>query len=86
MVDADGTYMLHGVRVRAGPGSGGVPGCIYDEMEAGVRTPFADEKARKTTLGLLSHADVIAFARSLPSVRLVPVGSSDGARDEDDEA
>ena len=66
-MDADGTFVRDGVRVRAAPGNGA--GSLEDEYFWDVRTPLADEDARKTVCSLISSRELIDFVMSLPAGR-----------------
>lgn len=73
-VDADGTFLLRGLRVRAAAGAGDLPGTLYDESARGVRTPLESEDARQLILGQV-NAPLHEFVRALPVVRLEAIAS-----------
>lgn len=65
LVEVDGCYIKHGMRVRAGPGNG--MGSLEDERERGIVTPLCSEHSRGVCLGLVGR-DMKAFVRELPAV------------------
>ena len=70
-MEADGTYVLSGARVRAAPGNG--DGSLEDEAGRGMMTPLASEAAR-AMLSATVRPGLQEFVAKLPAAQLVPKG------------
>ena len=77
IIGRDGCYVLHGLRVRAAAGcrerdGQPVQGSVWDEMECGVTTPLAGDRALADVLSSVSR-EHRTHVKNLPIACLKPM-------------